>query len=435
MHRTSQRPSRSRRGLGPLFLLAVCLLGALEVPAAAAATPGVVAVAPRIAAVGDAPLGAEVPRPPQQPPGGPGGAEVRHRQVIGTVYGEGDRQYWLFEPADPAPPSAPVVVLLHGWGAMVPWPYGAWIQHLVVRGYIVIYPRYQASLLTLPVHMTRHAAAAVRAALDALQRGSQVKPELDRVAFVGHSLGGVLAANLAAVARDEGLPMPRALMVVQPGDPPRALLTIGRSQPSIMADYPAIEPETLMLVVVGDRDATVGEGTARAVFYGASRVPPENKDFVVIASDWHGRPALVADHYLPTAVLPREPEPAARAVPELRPVRPGNASRIQPAGPGLVAALGLNLLPPDEPLRRTWAQRVAVSVFGVLSGQARLEQRLKPPDALDFYGIWKLLDGLLEAAFYGRHRRFALGDTPEQRFMGLWSDGVPVRELRVTDHP
>lgn len=345
-----------------------------------------------------------MPRPPQQPPGGPGGAEYRHRGVVSGVYGQGGRQYWLFEPADPAPPSAPVVVLLHGWGAMEPWPYGAWIEHLARRGYIVVYPRYQASLTTLPVNMTRDAAAAVRAALDELRRWPHVKPELDRLALVGHSLGGALAANLAARALEEGLPVPRALMVIEPGDPPRALLTIGRSQPSIMVDYRAVDPETLMLVVVGDRDATVGQSTARAIFYGASRVPPENKDFVEVASDWHGYPALVADHYLPTAVLPGEP-------------------------------VGIHLRPPDEPRLLAWTRWVAVSLFGMLTGRARLEERLKPPDALDFYGVWKLLDGLLEAAFYGRHRRFALGDTPEQRFMGIWSDGVPVRELRVTDRP
>ncbi len=55
-------------------------------------------------------------------------------------------------------------------------------------------------------------------------------------------------------------------------------------------------------------------------------------------------------------------------------------------------------------------------------------------DALDYYGHWKLLDALCDAAFYGRNRDCALGDTPKQRFMGVWSDGTPVRELRVTDH-
>ena len=52
-------------------------------------------------------------------------------------------------------------------------------------------------------------------------------------------------------------------------------------------------------------------------------------------------------------------------------------------------------------------------------------------DALDYYGTWKLLDALTDAAFYGKNRKYALGDTPEQRYMGKWSDGTPVKELKV----
>ena len=56
-------------------------------------------------------------------------------------------------------------------------------------------------------------------------------------------------------------------------------------------------------------------------------------------------------------------------------------------------------------------------------------------DALDYYGFWKLFDGLTDAAFYGKNREYALGNTPEQRFMGLWSDKTPVKELEVTKTP
>ena len=56
-------------------------------------------------------------------------------------------------------------------------------------------------------------------------------------------------------------------------------------------------------------------------------------------------------------------------------------------------------------------------------------------NALDFYGTWKLFDGLCDAAFYGKNREYALGNTPQQRNMGQWSDGVKVKELAVTDQP
>ena len=49
-------------------------------------------------------------------------------------------------------------------------------------------------------------------------------------------------------------------------------------------------------------------------------------------------------------------------------------------------------------------------------------------DALDFYGYWKWFDALTDAAFYGTPVEEALGDTPEQKYMGTWSDGTPVKE-------
>ena len=57
------------------------------------------------------------------------------------------------------------------------------------------------------------------------------------------------------------------------------------------------------------------------------------------------------------------------------------------------------------------------------------------PDALDFYGFWKLIDALTDAAFYGKNREYALGNTPQQRYMGDWSDGRPVKELVILDCP
>jgi hypothetical protein len=55
--------------------------------------------------------------------------------------------------------------------------------------------------------------------------------------------------------------------------------------------------------------------------------------------------------------------------------------------------------------------------------------------ALGYYGIWKVFDGLIDAAVYGKNRNYALGHRHEQRFKGLWSDGVPVKGLLVTQYP
>ncbi|MBT4776567.1 MAG: T9SS type A sorting domain-containing protein, partial [Crocinitomicaceae bacterium] len=44
---------------------------------------------------------------------------------------------------------------------------------------------------------------------------------------------------------------------------------------------------------------------------------------------------------------------------------------------------------------------------------------------------WKLADALLSCTFYGIDCEYAFGDTPQQRFMGSWSDGTSVTELEV----
>jgi hypothetical protein len=69
------------------------------------------------------------------------------------------------------------------------------------------------------------------------------------------------------------------------------------------------------------------------------------------------------------------------------------------------------------------------------TGTADGSPQIPAINALDYYGVWKLFDGLCDAAFFGKNREYALGDTSQQRFMGKWSDGVPVKELVITDKP
>ena len=65
---------------------------------------------------------------------------------------------------------------------------------------------------------------------------------------------------------------------------------------------------------------------------------------------------------------------------------------------------------------------------------ARHETPVDDVDAADWFGAWKLSDALFACAFEGIWCEFALGNTPGQRYMGTWSDGVPVAELQVFDN-
>jgi pimeloyl-ACP methyl ester carboxylesterase len=340
--------------------------------------------------------------PPEQPSSGPGGEEAAYGQVIAQMHGTGAQAYWLFEPAKPAPAQAPVIVFNHGWSAMDPQVYLAWIDHLVERGNIVVYPVYQDSLRTEVKDFAPNAIAAVKDAIHTLQsEPGHVKPQLDKFAIAGHSMGGPISANMAAEWKAQGLPFPRAVMCVEPGktwgDYTRIAFKLG--------DLSQIPPETLLLTVVGDQDHVVRDIDAKRIFNESRQVPPANKSYVTMVSDDHGRPALKADHLAPVAFAP---------LPE---------GTEQPAG----KSVG----PLRELLRKKLEEREARDgKTPDLNSNAG-----RTVDALDFYGTWKLLDGLTDAAFYGKNRNYALGNTPEERFMGVWSDGTPVKELIVTDHP
>jgi hypothetical protein len=53
-------------------------------------------------------------------------------------------------------------------------------------------------------------------------------------------------------------------------------------------------------------------------------------------------------------------------------------------------------------------------------------------DVFDWFGYWKLFDGLCDAAFKGKNREYALGNKEQQRFMGKCSDGSAFAEMKVT---
>jgi pimeloyl-ACP methyl ester carboxylesterase len=334
--------------------------------------------------------------PPAQPASGPGGRSYLHQEVRTTRLGAGAREVHLFEPATPTPPQAPVVIFGHGWSAVNPALYGGWIAHIVRRGYTVIHPRYQLDPRTPVAQFTEHALAATKQALETLRGPGHVPPDPRGIALAGHSMGGLVATNLAVRAARGELPPPLALMVVAPGKtwPESSRIAFP------LEDVSQLPSNLLLLAVVGDDDDFVREFDARKIFKGATAVAAANKNYVRVFSDDHGSPALVADHRFASAPLTEEgpglgPLAASDALASLA-QGPAGRSRTQPVSADLTAGRG------------PWTT-----------------------DALDYFGTWKLLDGLVDAVFRGVHREYALGDTFEQRYMGEWSDRVPVRILSV----
>ncbi len=217
-----------------------------------------------------------------------------HRTINRYEFGAGAKSYFLFEPAEPTPLKSPVIVFHHGWLAFNPGVYGAWIEHLVLQGNIVVFPRYQSDWSTRPAQFLSNAQAAVLDAIHVLRTSSaHVKPDLDKFVLIGHSAGANISVLMAASAEEVGLPVPKAIIALTPGEV--------QSVPG--PDLASIPAQTLLVVIAVEADIVVGDGRARQIFIESLAIPSARKKYILYRSDRRGLPWLIADHFAPTAGL------------------------------------------------------------------------------------------------------------------------------------
>ena len=242
-----------------------------------------------------------------------------------------------------------------------------WITHLVRKGNIVVYPKYQDDLDTPTDSFMYYAAEAIKISIDEMQGVGYVKPRLNNFAMIGHSYGGAISANLTYLYASYGLPQVKALMVAQG--------YYGTDM--LLPSYQNFPYNTKIQLVVGADDTTVDSTFARLLMDSAI-VDPLYKNYIVHHADNHGSPSVSATHTDPVCLSPNNDY--------------------------------------DSGESNFW-------VFGA--------QFFNRVDVVDYYCYWKLSEALLNCTFYDQNCEYAFGDTPEQRFMGLWSDSTGVRELQI----
>lgn len=340
--------------------------------------------------------------PPGQPKEGPGGGDYAYAKVGRHSTGSEDGDVVVFWPEDAgASATLQTVVFTHGWGAMNPDYYLAWIQHLVRKGSIVFYPRYQGGLRTKPDRFTANAVEGVRKGLEWLSAQTSLpKPDSAHWGVAGHSAGGLLAANLAIALPEAGLPRPAFVFSVEPGR-----TSSSKREFVPLSDLSKLPSATLLVVVSGQNDPIVGEKDAARIYKESTQIPASNKDWLGLSDDAHGTPALRAGHRAPCAPLPDFQPPAG----------------VEERKGGF--------------LRRRLAKRIVSEIAE--DGENYEEWKNEPicTDALDYHATWKLLDALADAAFRGQNRDVALGGGEKQLGMGTWSDGTPVKPLRRLGQP
>jgi acetyl esterase/lipase len=316
------------------------------------------------------PLMATAQSPPDQPSAGPGGSTYAHSSVVFSDFSTflNPNGYWLFEPDSPKPDSANLVIFNHGYGVWNPGPYGQWIEHLVKQGNIVIFPKYQASDVAAPSGFTAAMVNGINDGITELQTGTgRVRPRTEKLAIIGHSYGGVLTSNIAMEYATYGIPKPKAIFLAEPGT--------GGFSGGRLASYASMDTSYQMLIVVGDGDIVVGNTFGREIMDSTS-IPTDHKNYITQFKDNYGAPNIQATH--------------------------------------------------NEPLAKNNTYD-----GGTISSVITSAYVVSKQDAVDYFCYWKLADALMSCAFSGSDCNYAFGDTPEQRYMGKWSDSVPVIELVV----
>ncbi|MEM6380112.1 MAG: hypothetical protein AAF705_18100 [Bacteroidota bacterium] len=304
--------------------------------------------------------------PPGQAAFGLGGADYSYYEVRTVDRSKRADGYWLFLPTKTMEKPANLVIFNHGYGAYNPMIYGAWIKHLVRKGNVVIYPRYQRNLVwPWPAFFAKNAAKGIRDALKFLETEPGM-PELkmDQVLMVGHSYGGVVSANLTINSNKYGIPEVGALFLCSPGTGP---FTGGR-----LEEYSGMPADVKMVMVINADDHIVSPEFQAMLFETANQV--KEKHFFIQRPDFYGSYRITATH-------------------------------------SECYAIDLDF---DSGHRTPSAYRA----LGM--GQ---------PDVIDFNVYWRIADGLIEDLNQPEAGSNLFKNQIDQLELGKWSDGTPIVPL------
>ncbi len=208
--------------------------------------------------------------------GGSGNSLPTRPTIVGPVTQDANG-VWIFRPA--GKPKR-VVIFFHGQAGKTettPANHRPWIDHLVRRGAVVVYPRYE----------TGYASSVMKAADAGIKTaGDEVDLEGLPVVSMGYSRGGALAVEYAAGAAGRHLPVPDAVESVNP-------VPIGEQ--GHIVDLTPLRHSTVMALIVSDKDPATGSSRLLLRRLELADFPAGQIRLNVARS--HGK--FVADHLAP----------------------------------------------------------------------------------------------------------------------------------------
>ena len=190
------------------------------------------------------------------------------QKLLYSQFEDSNERYWLLEPADSSINRENLIVFLHGHAASNPATYGDWLIHLVEQNYIVLFPKFQNGFF-IPESAEESARVDknIDSAIIYIQRKYNFKPA--NIHFIGHSLGGLIAANLTNEYGKTKKHNVATLTLVQPG---HKYLKMG-----MMETYENFDTNLRIVCVSGQNDRTAGDRFAKHIIRNSPGVSPNNK--------------------------------------------------------------------------------------------------------------------------------------------------------------
>jgi len=238
--------------------------------------------------------------------------------------------------------------------------------------------------------------------------------DTSRVAYIGHLAGAVVAVNLAADSANKV--QPQLIFGLMPGGIARDAKSTGIP----LADLSEVSALTSVVMMSADRASTATDRTAKQILHHTMQVSYDRKLYIKVFSDAHGYPTLSAtlmspgapnSHYAPDMLE----KPAAKVTEEEEIAAPAGKGKK-----GNRQKKGRKRIPPPPPASQVSGEQ-AMLAKQIFSNRV---------DPLDYYAYWKTFEMLANMAFAGGELALLQND-PEFVGMGIWSDGFPVKRLRV----
>lgn len=205
-----------------------------------------------------------------------------------SKFNRGADRFWIFEPNTEDKDTNNLIVFLHGYGVSNAKCYGNWIDQLIDQGYTVLFPKYQQGVW---FPRAKPYQKRVEAAIDSAANHLKTKGyTISNIHFITHSMGGVLAANIAQQNINKRYTI-SSLFLTQPGHK--------RFKLGALNNYNHIESETNLVLVVGEKDKTAGNTFATLLNEKTPQLSHEHKIYLVQRGEKYREQKISSHHKEP----------------------------------------------------------------------------------------------------------------------------------------